>query len=347
MYRLLPFMFLVLVVWGCKGKNEATAPSQGKPGDMPVAISAFVVAESQIDELATLPGTLLANEELVVKSEIPGRITQIAFKEGAEVTKGQLLFKIFDADLQAQLKKLKVQRDLLQKTLNRQKELQALNGVSAQEYDNTESQLAAVDADIQLMEAQIQKTEIKAPFSARAGLRNVSEGATITVGESLTTLQQVNPLKLDVLVPEKNAARIKAGTKLKFRSMSDSGERVAEVYAIQPGADAQTRCIRVRAITQNQDAKLHPGQYVDVILSNADQGKSLVIPTQSVIPEAKGKKVVRIKGGQAEFVPITIGARTEKYVEVTSGLALGDTVATTGIMKLRPESKVTIKEIVK
>lgn len=347
MFRLFPFIYLAFLVLGCKGKSDSPAAAQGKPGDMPVAISAYVVTESLIDELATLPGTLLANEELVVKSEISGRITQIAFKEGAEITKGQLLFKIFDADLQAQLKKLNVQRELLQKTIKRQKELQAVNGVSAQDYDNTESQMAALDADIQLLEAQISKTEIKAPFSGKVGLRNVSEGATVTAGEALTTLQQISPLKLEVLLPEKNAGKLKSGTKLKFRSMGTQEERIAEVYAIQPGADAQTRSIRVRATTPNQDAKLHPGQFVEVILSAAENGKSLVIPTQAVIPEAKGKKVVRIKGGQAEFVPITIGVRTEKYVEVTSGLALSDTVATTGIMKLRPESKVTIKEIVK
>lgn len=347
MLRLSIVTILSVMLWSCKGKNQTNPSATGKPADMPLAIEAYIVTEASIDELMTIPGTLLANEDLVVKSEISGRITQIGFKEGTEVTKGQLLFKIFDADLQAQLKKLKVQQELLLKTLNRQKELKAVNGVSEQDYDNTESQLATLDAEVQLLEAQISKTEIRAPFSGKMGLRNVSEGATVSAGETLTGLQQINPLKLELLIPEKYAGKLKNGTKIKFRCSSGSEEGMAEVYAIQPGADPQTRNIRVRAITSNQDARLHPGQFVEVLLPASENAKSIVIPTQAVIPEAKGKKVVRIKSGKAEFVSITTGARTEKMVEITSGLSIGDTVATTGIMKLRPETKVTIKEFVK
>jgi len=161
-----------------------------------------VVAKNLAENLE-VPGTLQPFEETEIRPEISGRLISLKIVEGGSVQKGALLAKLFDEDLQAQLNKLKVQLEIAQKTLERQRELLKIQGISQQEVDLSELQANNIKADMELVRVNISKTEIRAPYSGLLGLRNVSLGAYVTPTTLLTTLRQVNQLKLDFMVPEK------------------------------------------------------------------------------------------------------------------------------------------------
>jgi membrane fusion protein, multidrug efflux system len=342
------FIGIVLLIGGVVLYNKVLHPKEagqkgpgGKPAG-PMSVNAFVAQPRTLENTLVASGTLLAYEEVELHPEVSGRITQLNLSEGASVSKGTLLVKLYDADLQAQLKKLKLQEQTAVKTEGRLKQLLAANGIGQQEYDNAAIQLSNIQADIEQVQAQITKTEIRAPFSGVVGLRNVSSGAYITPATMIATLQQIDPLKLDFTVPEKYSALIGKGDGVKFKTAGSDETFTAKVFAVEPRVDESTRTIKVRASVQNTRAKLYPGAFAEISLGLSGNNNALLIPSQCIIPQAREKKVIVANGGKAEFRTVETGIRNESYIEITKGLQAGDTIVTTALMYVKPGADLKI-----
>lgn len=320
-----------------KDQKQAAERKSMTKGSKGLLVDAYVVRPVPLQNNLEVTGTLLSNESIVIQPETTGRITQINFKEGSYVKKGDLLVELFDGDLKAQLEKSKIQQQLADTTLKRQKQLLAINGISEQNVDNTQNQVASAQADINYYKAEISKTDIRAPFDGTVGLRQVSVGAIVTPSTVITNLYQNNPLKLQFSVPEKYRDRISLGDKVSF-SVSEMHDRSfsGEIYAIDPGVDPVTRTVTMRALVGNNKNILAPGGFAVVHIDLHHIPDALMIPSQALIPTTQDAQVIVSRNGKAAFVTVQTGERTADQVQIISGLNAGDTVLTTGIMQAMP-----------
>jgi membrane fusion protein (multidrug efflux system) len=329
-----------------KTKPDAAKAMGGKPGGAAPRLNAdvYVVRSQNLDNTLFASGTLLASEEVELKPEISGRIVMLNIKEGQVVNQGTLLLKLNDADLQAQLKKLQMQTEPASKTEQRLKQLLAINGVGQQDYDIALTQYNNILADIDLLKAQIEKTEIRAPFTGKIGLKNVSQGAYVTQGAVIASLQQITSLKVDFSLPEKYVSEVKQGETLHMSVDGFSEEFSARIAAVEPKIDEATRTLRVRALVNNSKSQLYPGAFAKINL-NISSSDALMVPTNAIIPEARGKKVFVVKGGKAEPVMVQTGFRNENKIQVVSGLEAGDTVMVSSIMMVKPGVDVKVGKV--
>ena len=321
-------------------KSGAIMPI-GRP-DMVVPVKAHIVSLETLSNSVYTTGTILANEEVELRSEISGKIIKILFKEGSYVNKGDLLIKINDADLQAQLRRAESKVKLSKEKESRQKQLRDGNLISQEEYDNTVGELNVNQADYDLIKAQIDKTEIRAPFSGVVGLRSVSEGSYVTTNTVMARLQNFNSIKVDFSIPEKYSASVKTGDELEFKISGSNRLFQAKVYAIEPKINPGTRTLQIRAICNSSYKELIPGAFANVELNLKQIADAILIPTVSIVPELKGQKVFLYKNGIVNAQNVEIGIREETRVQIISGLQKGDTVITSGILQVKPKSKVKI-----
>ncbi len=321
-----------------KGDNSANAAANKKI----LSVNVHVVKAQKLDNKVLTSGTVMANEEVELKSEVSGKITKILFKEGSYVKEGDLLVKINDAELQAQQKKAKYDLKLLEDKEYRQKTLLNKEAISQAEYDATLNELNTHKADVELIQAQITKTEISAPFSGIVGLKNVSEGSYITPSVVIATLQNVNPVKVDFSIPEKYAGSVNTGDQVNFKVEGVSENYIGKVYAIEPKINPVTRTLQLRAVCPNKNGKIHPGAFADVELVLKQIDNAIMVPSQAIIPELKGQKVYLLKNNVVVPKSVETGVRTDTKVQVTNGLTENDTLITSGILQVRPGTPVTI-----
>lgn len=312
---------------------SADAPPETKK--QPPVVEGYVVKPKALDNSIEVSGTLLPREETVLMPEISGRITMLNVDEGAVVQKGTLLVKMFDADLQAQATRLRAELASAKITADRLKQLSDVSGVSQQEYDLAATQVTTLEAEAQLIAAQITKTEIRAPFTGVLGLRNVSEGAYVTAGTPIVTLREESTLKLDFSVPEIYAPRVAKSMKVLFTISSDTTQYEATVIATEQQVSSGSLNLHVRAEVSG-NKKLIPGTSAQVELILDVKDSAVVIPAQAIIPDVRYKKVMVSKAGKVQYVQVETGARSATDVEIISGLQMGDTVITSGIQFLRP-----------
>ena len=308
-------------------------------------VKAIVLSETEISDEFFVSGSILPDEEVNLSFETSGKITDIFFKEGTRVTKGELLAKINDAPLQAELKKLKSQLKLYTDRLYRQNALLEKEAVSQEAFQEAETNLATLQAEIDKVSANIELTEIRAPFDGIIGLRQVSVGTYASPSTTIAKLTKTNPLKIDFAVPERYAGTLKAGTPLLFTVEGDLKEKKAEIYAVDSHVNSDTRTFGVRALYDNSDGRLYPGRYVSVALTTQTFEKAIAVPSQAIISEMGIDKVFLYKGGKAVPAEIKKGVRTESLVQVVEGVSVGDTVITTGTMQLRTGQKVILDSV--
>jgi membrane fusion protein, multidrug efflux system len=324
--------------------DAVKAKQQGQQSGQKINVSAIIVQVKPLSENIGVPGSVLANEQVELKAEAPGRIVKLALKEGAEAQKGDLLVKINDADLQAQLEKATASFRLAQDRGNRQKTLLAKELISKEDYDVAVKELAACQADIDLIRAQIDKTEIRAPFDGRVGLKSVSEGAYVSTGDRIADFVSVRPIKIEFSIPERYAGKVGVGSKISFFVQGLQERFSATVFACQPGIDEATRSLRMRAVCREAAASLYPGAFANVSISLGSNPEAIAVPTESIVPDIKGQKVYCVKSGKAVAQTVVTGVRTGTSVEIISGLTPGDTVVTSGVLMLRPGMAVDIKK---
>lgn len=338
---------LLLVSCNSERKKEAAAQQQQAAGPRPPArVDAFVVQARSLSEALEVPGTLVAEESTEIHPEVSGRITQLNIREGAVVGKGGLLAKLYDGDLQAQRRKLEVQLKIAQANQERSEQLVKIGGISRQDFDVTLLNVSNLRADLDIVRTAIAKTEIRAPFSGKLGLKAVSTGAYVTPSSIITTIQKTSGLRIDFNVPEKYASQIKNGQYVNFSVEGSDRAYTAVVAATESGIAEATRSLTIRARVKGAEAGLLPGSFAKVKLSFAPDLNALMIPTQAIIPQARGKKVYLYRGGVASFVEVETGMRDSSNVQITDGLKQGDTVIVTGLLGLKPDAKVVVKQII-
>jgi membrane fusion protein (multidrug efflux system) len=337
------FLF-ISVLFSCKSSKKDVTTTSRKQTKNLQAEGYLVKAESYQKDFSA-SGTLRPNEEINILPEVSGRITAISFNEGSYVRRGQTLVQINDADIRAQIQKLRAQRSLQQKMLDRQEELLRIGGISRQEYETTQTQIASINADIAFQEAALRKTRIVAPFDGRIGLRQVSVGAIVSPSTVVASLQQVHQLKIDFSVPDQYRDALTPGKTVFFKIDGGSVSLTGKISAIEPGADVNTRSIRVRATVANPGGRLSPGSFAHVTIPFESSISSILIPSQAVIPTSREKQVAIMRKGKADLVTVELGARTEDKTEILSGLVPGDTVITTGLMQVKPGMDVKILKL--
>lgn len=325
-----------------KGKITANTPVAPPP---PTSIEVFVTNVSSIGEKIELPGTVISGNSTEIHPEISGRLTYLNIREGQNVSKGTLLAKIYDGDLQAKLNKLKVQLKVQEEKVKRYDELYKVNGVSTQEYDLIKLETSNLLADIRLVQSDIIRTEIRAPFAGRLGLKMVSDGAYVSPQTTLTTIRSTGDLQVEFTLPEKFSADLGIGSNVNFNIERNPKTYSAKIFARESGISESDRSLKLRAKIIGKTDEIIPGNFVKINISFAPDSQAIMIPSQAIIPLAKGKQVALAKNGKAKFVNVETGIRTEKMVQITEGLSAGDTVVTTGLMKLKDGSKIKVSKI--
>lgn len=325
----------------CGSKNNNAAPPSARQGE-PLSVKGIIVRPQPLDNVVRSSGSVRASESVDLAAESAGRVEKIAFKEGAHVHKNDLLVKINDDDLRAQLKKTELQIQLAVEQEKRQKQLFDINGISKEQYDIVLNQVNTLKADRENIIASIRKREIRAPFEGRIGLRYVSEGSYVTPTTRISSIQKIDLLKVDFSIPEKYSNLVKVGDAVLFSNEETKERFTGSVYAIEPKIDPTTRTLQLRALCENKNEKILPGSYVQIELRLAKITDALMVPTQAVIPVLKGQTVLVRRNGVAVSLTVTIGIRTASMVQITSGLKANDTVITTGIMQLRPGMPVNV-----
>ena len=323
------------------GESNVDAKT-GPPSNQPLEVSGIVVKAKEIEDRIFASGTLLANEEVEIRNEVPGRITAILFREGTRIKKGDLLITLYDEDLLAQQKKLGLQLEVAEKNEERQKDLLDINGISRQEYEQALNELNSLRADIELIRSQISKTQIRAPFDGIIGLKTVSTGAYLPVNTRIATVQSVDPIKLEFTVPERYRSMIADKTEISFTTESSEGIFRGEIYAFEPKIDLQTRSVLVRALCENRSLTLYPGSFANIEIPLKKINNAILIPTNALIPVFKGQKVYVLKAGKAENVMVETGMRNDSAIQVVSGIQEGDTVLVSGLMQMRPGMQVNV-----
>jgi membrane fusion protein (multidrug efflux system) len=343
---LIGVILIILLIWKFSGKSDNNkAEKQMQVGKPLTKVEAFIVSPSLLIDEISVSGSLLPNEEVELKNEVAGRVVKLYLPEGKAVKEGTLLVKLFDDDLQANLKKLEAQLAIQEQIQNRQSELLKVSGISQNDYDQTTLQVGSIKADIDIQKALIRKTEILAPFDGIIGLRNVSLGAQVTPSTNLAAIRSVDKLKLDFSVPEKYTSSIKAGMKVKFTLYDNDITYEATVFATEQGIDSDTRNLRVRAIVDSRSENLIPGSFTNVKLRLNENNNALLIPTQALIPSEQTKSVIIARNGTAHFTKVKTGTRKPSEIEIIDGLQPGDTVITSGILFLKEGAKLSYSSI--
>jgi membrane fusion protein (multidrug efflux system) len=349
-YTVLIVGFAALIVYRIsKGKNQEKGGG-GRPGAMAgtggvmpaMNVNGFIVKPTSFSNSLSVSGSIDANEQVQVRSEVSGLVREIFFTEGSSVSKGQALLRIDDSELQAQLAQALTKQKLASETERRAKQLLEKEAISKEEYDVALADLRSLQAQTQLIRAQLAKTRVQAPFSGRIGLRSISAGEYLTPTTVVANLVNTNPVKVTFSIPEKYSSQVKMNSAITFTVSGSHQKYKAQVYAIEPGIDANTRTLQLRARANNPNGELLPGSFakVDLPLSNIEN--AILIPSEAIIPVLKGRKVFISNNGKAKEVMIETDTRTESAVLVRSGLKAGDTVLTTGIMALKQDAPVKV-----
>ncbi len=319
---------------------SAGASAQNAPKAGPLMAEVHVVKSAPFAQTLSTVGTLRANESVTLVSELSRRLVKIHVQEGSEVAAGDLLFKLDDSDLVAELGEIDARLKLAETNKKRVENLLPTKAVSLQELDNSGAALDILQAQRNTQAVQIAKTEIRAPFAGRVGVRQVSEGAFVSPATPLVTLQDVSRIKVDFPLPERYANEVKSGQKFTFTVAGNGQVFEGDVTVLEPAIDAATRSLLVRGMCSAPKGLL-PGGFAEVTLSLDGLANGFMVPTQALVPSARGQGVYVIEEGKAKLKTVEIGIRTDEQVQVLRGLNEGDVVAITNLLRIRPGLEVT------
>jgi membrane fusion protein (multidrug efflux system) len=306
----------------------------------------YIIVPTHMSELIKSTGIIKPDEEVDLSFETSGKIIKINFTEGTRVKKGDLLAKINDLPLQAQLEKLQVQLKMSETKEFREKSLLDKDAISQESYDQIQTDVQSIKADINLIKARIFETELRAPFDGIIGLRYLSEGSYTTSSTKIAKLIKTKPLKIEFSISEKYASEVKVGFPITFSI--DGSDKIfnASVYAIDPKIYMETFTIGLRALYPNKDEELRSGIFASITLELSKKDNAVAIPTEALIPEMEGEKVFIYKNGKAQSVKVNTGLRTESKIQITDGLKFGDTLITSGILQLRQNLPIVLDTLI-
>lgn len=341
------FFFFQDDILGGEQPQKAAATDTATPPEAPpeTPVEAIITQATSLRDAISVNGSTVPNEAVSITSEVAGKIIRINFREGEYAKDGQVLVKLDDDELQAERKRLVVQRQLNEKIAERLKALYDKEGVSLQEYEVAAAEVEKTEADIALLDAQLKKRVIRAPFAGRLGLRMVSEGSYLSPGTPIVSLVSINPIKLEFDIPEKYSRTIETGSRVDFRLDGQKNSFQATVVAREPNINPETRTLRFKAQAPNPGSHILPGAFANVKVELQEYTGAILVPTQAIIPELNDKKVFRYKNGKAQQVIVTTGIRQERNIQILEGLSVGDTILTTGLLQVQPGAPVRITKL--
>ena len=344
------------LIAGCGSKNDATAgqkadaakpaPQQpatpaAQPQGLPVRAEPVKVAKVSDDVSAV--GSLMAEESVIIRPEIDGRIVGLHFQEGQAASAGTRLVTIDSTEYEAQAAAVRADLKTEEQRLVRTKELHQQNFISK---DALDVQVGAVDrlkARLAEAESRVAKTVIRAPFSGIVGLRQISPGAYVKAGTDIVRIENVSSIKVDFRIPENYLSKIRPNQEILVRLDAYPGEEFrGRVYAVEPVVEERTRTIAMRARIPNKGFKLKPGMFVRVAVTMENRPNAIVIPEQAIWPQGKDSFVFRVVDGKAALTKVEIGNRQPGSVEILKGLGANDMVVTDGQIKLRDGAPVAV-----
>lgn len=331
---------VLFVFFSCKEKPTLlnTKSKETPPVNVDIIIASKQIIENKIE----LNGEVVANESVDIHPEISGKITYLNIPESKFVQEGTILAKINDAELQAQLSKMKIQLELAEINEKRINKLIEINAANQSDLDLAQNQIKSIKADMDYQQSLIAKTIIKAPFNGVVGLRLISLGAYITPQTTITKFQSNKQLKLDFNIPAKYIASVKMGNKVDVLIEGQLTPLKATIHAIEPDVQSNSQNIKIRCLL---NGKATIGSFAKIVL-NVDKNKtSFFVPSNAIIPEAKFKKLVLVKNNKAIFTNVETGLRTEKGVEITNGIQIGDSIIVVGVLFVRNNAPVKINNI--
>ncbi len=340
------YLFLSLVSSCSSVSGDEPKKANPTPPRMTMAVEGFVAQEQRLESIVNATGSLLPNELVQISPERAGKLIHLPLKESTFVKKGTMLAKIDDQELQAQLNKLNVQLRMAAKEAERGRDLRKIEAIPLEELERLENAQEQLEADISLTEVLLEKTNIRAPFSGLLGLRNVSLGAYVTPSESIVSLQQINPLKVEFDVPEKYMQQVNIGQKVTFEVVGFSEPFVASIYATSANVTPSTRTFKVLARCANPGGRLKPGNFAKVEVITGVNEHAIMLPSDAVIPVISGQKVFVAEGGKVSERLVETGMREGTMIEIISGVQVQDTVIVSGLLALSEGMNVTVSEIV-
>lgn len=342
---LLTFVVAGLAAWRFLRPSATleSAPVAVETVKPPTGVKVALVWREQVDEDLHAVGSLLADEAVVLRPEIAGRIEAIRFSEGGRVAAGDVLFELNASENRAMLAQTEAQQLLDRQNFERVKEMRQKNLASAQQYDEVLAKLKYSNASVEKERIRLEKMVIRAPFAGVVGLRQVAVGDYVTEGQALVNLEALNPIKLDFKLPEKYAAFVRSGLPLTVGVEAYPGRDFGGVvYAVDPRLDAATRTLKVRARLQNASLLLRPGMFAKIRLGLKGMRDALFAPEQALILKGSDAYVYKVAGGKSFLTGVVTGLRRKGSVEIVAGLAAGDRVVTDGQTKLRDGAAVTV-----
>ena len=336
---------LVLPRWLGERGDATEAPAVSPAAaDRRIPVRIERVEPSRIEENLAVTGTILANERVEIVSEIAGKVEAVLFEEGTLVGAGEVLVRLDTSTLAAERDRARYRYELTERQEARQRELLDDGLVSQEEYDTTVGELNVLRSELELREAVLEKADIRAPFEGQTGLRAVSPGAFVTPQTRLTTLQVLDPVKIEFAVPESYARAIAPGARVRFAVQGLEKTYEGAVYAAEPAVDPETRSLTVRARSPNPDGALIPGAFAEVELSVRQSPEALSVPSIAVIPELGGKKVFVLEDGKAVSRQVETGIRTQSRVEIVAGLEDGEQVIVSNVARLTAGVEVVVRD---
>lgn len=336
----------IVLFYGCSQKQET--PAAGNPasrGPQSVLIDGFITSPKALEQIINATGNLIAYESVEIRPERAGKLVSLNFRESSYVQKNTVIGQIDDDELQAQKERLSINLELAEKEVARGKELLAIQGISQEELDRLLNRVADIKAEQSILDIQINKSKIRAPFSGILGLRQVSQGAYVTPNDVLVDLKQISPIKLEFDVPERFLTQVKEGQSLEFTIVGSDRVFGAKVYAIGTEISPLTRTFKVRASAQNPNNILKPGQFAKVSLVIGTKKDAILVPTDAVIPVLDGKQVYLVRNGRVIAQKVTSNDRSSEMVEIVEGLEIGDTIAVGGLLALSDGAAIRINQI--
>jgi membrane fusion protein (multidrug efflux system) len=304
--------------------------------NMAVPVETAPVQVGPIQRRLTAVGSLRSNESVILRPEVAGRIADIRFNEGEEVTEGQALVVLDNSIYRAELEEAQASLELSQANYDRAIDLLKRGAGTTKARDEAVAQLRQDEAALELAKARLDKTVIKAPFDAVAGLRKVSIGDFVDVGQDMVNLEQIDPLKVDFRVAEVYVGAVKPRQQLQLGVDAFADEKfTGEVYAIDPLIDESGRSILLRAHLPNPDGRLRPGLFARIGLVLNERNDAIQVPEQALVPQGQDQFVFKVVDGKVALTKVEVGIRRDGMAEIISGLGPDDQVVTAGQLKIR------------
>jgi membrane fusion protein (multidrug efflux system) len=311
----------------------------------PPSVEVAPVETGTVVESVEAVGSLRANESVTIRPEIAGRVVAINFDEGQPVKTGQLLVSLDDSVYAAEVREKEANQKLADIEYNRADQLVSARAAPMEVKDRALAELQAAQAAVDLAKARLDKTQMRAPFSGTVGLRHVSVGDFVNVGEDLVSLVEIDLLKVDFRVGEVYLSNLAPGQSIEVRVDAFPGQRFdGEVYAIEPRLDVNGRAVVIRARLPNEGGRLRPGLFSRVALIVDTAATALLVPEAAIVPRGDQHFVYRLVDGKAVLTEVVLGKREAHRVQILNGVRAGEMVITAGQLKLRDGVVVTLTQ---